>query len=117
MKKRVAIVTTGTWAQIQPGWGWRLRHSAWLLVPVLGFGCLSFIGFIYCAVTVQTRRWTILAALTAAASVLGMVLLATWTNSAGEPSNAALTYVFCCWFAQVILAVVVNKDYLLLRSR
>lgn len=115
--KRVAKVTTGTWAQVQPGWGWRLRHSVWLLAPVLGVGCLSFIGFVYCAITVQTRRWIVLAAVTTAASVLGMILMAIWTNSAGEPSNAAITYVFCCWFAQIVLAGVVTKDYLLLRSR
>jgi hypothetical protein len=38
---------------------WRLRHSAWLLAPILGIGILSFVGFVYVGLRVRTRKFWI----------------------------------------------------------
>lgn len=96
---------------------WRWRHSLWLLAPILGVGVLSFVGFVYCAVKVRERRWAVLATFSVVLTIVGYVLLSTWTNSAGDASNAASAYVFGLWAASVILGFVVNRDYLAWRAR
>ena len=95
---------------------WRWRHSAWLLAPVLGFGFFSFVGFAYCAIRVQEKAWTVLAAASAGLTVLGWILMSTWTDSLGEPSNAATVFILDLWIASIVIACVVNGDYLRWRA-
>ena len=96
---------------------WRWRHSRWLLAPILGFGVLSFVGFVYCAVKVRERRWTVLASVSVALTIVGYILLSTWTNSAGDGSHAANAYVIGLWIASVIFGFVANRDYLAWHAR
>lgn len=91
---------------------WKLRHSAWLLAPLLGFGVLSFVGFVYCAIRVRERRWTLLATASVALTVLGYVLIGSWTNSVGDPSDAAAAYLLGLWVVSVVFGLVVSRDYL-----
>ncbi|MEE6257002.1 ComEA family DNA-binding protein [Plantactinospora sonchi] len=39
--------------------GWRLRHSLWLILPIFGFGCLGGLGFIYVGLRARRRAWWI----------------------------------------------------------
>ena len=96
---------------------WRLRHSLWLLAPILGFGYLSFVGFVYCAVRVRERRWTILAVLSVSLTVIGFVLVATWSDGGNGTSTAAVMYVVDLWIVSVLFALVVNHDYLAWHAR
>lgn len=91
---------------------WRWRQSLWLLVPIFGIGLFSFAGFVYCAIRIRERKWIILAAASCAATILGWILLSVWTDAEGNPSTAAMTFILELWLASVILAVVVNFDYL-----
>lgn len=95
---------------------WRVRHSLWILAPVLGFGFFSFVGFVYCAARVRTRAWTVTAVATALLTVLGYILMGTWTNRAGDPTEAATVYMIDLWLASIVFAFVVNRDYLAWRA-
>jgi hypothetical protein len=96
--------------------GWRVRHSAWLLAPILGVGVFSCVGFIYCAVRVKTRRWTTVAVVATLASILSVVLDSVWQDSASNPSNAAISFMLMLWLASIVFGFVINRDYLGWRS-
>jgi hypothetical protein len=95
---------------------WRRRHSLWLLAPVLGFGLFSFVGFVYCAIRVRERKWTVLAAVSIALTVVGWTLVSTWTTSAGDATAAASAFVLGMWLTSIIFAVLINRDYLAWRA-
>lgn len=99
----------------RPMW-WRLRHSLWLLAPILGFGVLSCIGFIYCAIRVKSNRWIIVATSATCASILAVVLEILWEDSAGDPTSAAISFTVMWWLASIIFGFVINRDYLQWRS-
>lgn len=96
--------------------GWKIRHSLWLLAPVLGFGYLSFVGFVFCAMRIQTRKWVVLATISVALTVLGWILLASWTDASGAGTTAARVYLVELWLASIAFGLVVNRDYLRWRS-
>jgi hypothetical protein len=96
--------------------GWRVRHSLWILAPVIGFGFFSFLGFAYCAARVRTRAWTVVAVSATLLTVIGYILMATWTDSAGNPTNAATVYMIDLWLASIVFAFIVNRDYLTWRA-
>lgn len=95
---------------------WRLRHSVWLLAPILGFGVLSCIGFIYCAIRVRSIRWIIVAGSATCASILAVALDILWGDSAGDPSGASISFTLMWWLVSVIFGFVINRDYLQWRS-
>lgn len=95
---------------------WRWRHSAWLLAPILGFGYFSFVGFAYCAIRIQERKWTVLAVASSGLTLLGWILAIAWTDSLGDPSNAAIVFIIDLWIASIVMATVVNSDYLRWRA-
>jgi hypothetical protein len=91
---------------------WRVRHSAWLLAPVFGCGLLSFVGFVYCAIRVRQPKWTVVAAISVALTILGWILASTWTNADGDLSTGATVYIVELWLASILFALVINRDYL-----
>jgi len=108
---------------------WRLRHSAWLLAPILGCGMLSFVGFIYVAIRVQTKKFWIAAAVGSLGSAAVWVVLAltgdleeseSTTGKAAEStesmSDLGLGVVMAVWVALLVYAFVLNRDYLRWRS-
>lgn len=96
---------------------WKLRHSLWLLAPLLGVGVLSFVGFVYCAIRVKERKWTVLASISVLLTVVAWIFLGTWTDPSGNLTSAAGTYLFELWIVSIIFAVIVNRDYLAWRGR
>ena len=95
---------------------WRLRHSLWMLAPILGCGALSFVGFVYCAARIRTKAWTAVALSSVLLTFLGYILVSVWTDSKGNPSNAATIYLIDLWLGSIVFAVVINKDYLAWRA-
>ena len=92
-------------------WAWRVRHSAWILAPLLGCGFLSCIGFVYCAVRVREPRWIVLAAVSFVATVVGWILATAWTTASGEMTDGAAGYVIGLWLASLGLSGYVLPDY------
>ena len=95
---------------------WRVRHSAWLLAPILGIGFFSFIGFLYCAVRVQSPKWWKIAAGTGALTAVGWLLMSLFSESEGGGSDAAVGYILALWIGLIIYGFVVNRDYLRWRA-
>lgn len=95
---------------------WRIRHSLWMLAPILGLGFLSFVGFAYCAVRVRSRAWTVTAIGTVLLTVVGYILMGAWTDATGGPTTAAVVYMIDLWLASIVFAFVVNPDYLAWRA-
>lgn len=108
---------------------WRLRHSAWLLAPILGCGMLSFVGFIYVAIRVQNKKFWIAAAIGSLGSATIWTVLAL-TGDLEESSDTAskaaestesmsdlgLGVVLAVWAALLVYAFILNRDYLRWRA-
>lgn len=108
---------------------WRRLHSAWLLAVIFGFGLLSFVGFLYCAIRVRNRKWWTRAAVTGGLSALGWVLMSLFVESNGESpasttssdapgpaDDLAIGFVIALWIGSVIYGFVVNREYLRWRA-
>ncbi|WP_405113095.1 helix-hairpin-helix domain-containing protein [Micromonospora sp. NBC_01405] len=90
---------------------WRLLHSSWVLLPILGFSCFGGIGFLYVGIRARRAAWWI----------SGIVyLLAGWggligSGAAGKDSAASdwcLGLWFAAWVVSVMQALVVNVYWL-----
>jgi len=96
---------------------WRLRHSLWLLAPILGFGALSFVGFIYVAIRVGNRKFWLVAGIASVASVAVWVLSPDPDASASAASdNVFGAVLLAVWAGSVVLGIVINRDYLRWRA-
>ena len=99
---------------------WRTRHSAWLLAVILGFGLLSFVGFLYCAVRVGSRVWWRRAAVTFAATVPGWVVMSLFSSTDEQRADMLRMvpedYPIILWIVLTGYAFVVNRDYLRWRA-
>lgn len=94
---------------------WRMRHSAWLLAPILGLGVFGCIGFIYIAARTRSRKlWTI-AAIYCAISVVVSIGL-TVAPSAGPLSTAVGVVLLALWVGGTIHGVILNREYLRWRA-
>lgn len=109
---------------------WRRRHSAWLLAPILGFGMLSFVGFLYVAIRVQTKKFWVAAAVGSTGSAVVWIVMAlsgdldetsgtgttAATNSTDTTSDWGGGVALAVWAALLVYAVVLNRDYLRWRA-
>lgn len=97
---------------------WRIRHSAWLLGVILGVGLLSFVGFVYAAMRVRTRKFWIAMAVACAGSALCWIMSAdSEPGTQGEQiSDLGASIGLTVWALQVVYAVILNRDYLRWRA-
>ncbi|MCL2091842.1 MAG: helix-hairpin-helix domain-containing protein [Micrococcales bacterium] len=100
-------------ARLASRW-WRLRHSAWLLAPILGCGFLSGIGFLYTALRVRTRKFWIALVVAGLASTACIALMELYPDE--EPALVSLTW-WVCYLGMIVYAFVLNRDYLRWRAR
>ncbi|ALU39029.1 hypothetical protein AS188_03890 [Kocuria flava] len=96
---------------------WRLRHSAWLLAPILGLGLFSWVGFVYVAARTRKRRWWVIAAIYAGLGVL-LFVLDEAARSTGVQAFADVggLLLLGTWVGGVIHAFILNKEYLRWRA-
>jgi hypothetical protein len=114
---------TGTRPQGMPGTAyaplqdraWRLRHSAWLLAPIMGCGVLSFIGFLYVALRMRRRKYWMIAAAYIAVTVVAFILI-----PSGSEGDVTYTLggmlALGLWAVGIVHGLVVNREYLEWRS-
>jgi DNA uptake protein ComE-like DNA-binding protein len=53
---------TTTEPTLSSGW-WRLRNSAWILIPILSVGMLTWAAFLFVGIRAKNRKWLIFAAM------------------------------------------------------
>lgn len=85
---------------------WRILHSAWLLAPIFGLGIFSFVGFVYVAMRVRTRKFWIACAVTCLAS--GILFFIDTSRFAG--------LIILIWLGEIVYGFILNHDYLLWRA-
>lgn len=96
---------------------WRIRHSAWLLAPILGFGMLSFVGFLYVALRTRTRKFWTACVIACLASAFVWVGNAVWNERTSEGHGSwggGIT--FAVWVGLIIYGFILNRDYLRWRA-
>jgi len=96
--------------------GWRIRHSAWLLAPILGFGLFSWIGFVYVAARTRRVAWWITAAVYTDAGVTAMVLISISTGQQDPRLDIGVTLLLIGWLGGTLHAIFLNRDYLRWRA-
>nr|BFE66248.1 hypothetical protein GCM10020063_107740 [Dactylosporangium thailandense] len=95
--------------------GWRLRNSWWVVLVVLGLGCLSGTGFLYIGITARRPSWW---------GIGVAYLLLPWSalvaiNRLGEDSQLSTTLAvayFALWFASIVHALILNGSWLRWRA-
>ncbi|GAA3288632.1 helix-hairpin-helix domain-containing protein [Dactylosporangium vinaceum] len=95
--------------------GWRLRNSWWVLLTILGVGCLGGSGFLYIGITARKPLWWTFGIAYLVLPWAGLVAI----NRLGEDSQLstaiAVAY-FVLWFASVVHALILNGSWLRWRA-
>ncbi|WLS46437.1 hypothetical protein Q3V37_03950 [Micromonospora profundi] len=110
-------VPNGAWAAppppANPGaslW-WRILHSWWLLLPLVGMGCLGGAGFLYVGLRARRATWWIPGIVYAAAGIGAFVFLdgsGKRTTVGGWAAGALLAI----WVASIFHACLINSAWL-----
>ncbi|GAA4716461.1 ComEA family DNA-binding protein [Phytohabitans rumicis] len=99
----------------RPTFGWRVRHSWWLLFSILGFGCLNGVGFLYIGLRARRPEWWIPGIAYLVAAWAFFVLA---SNLA--PESAAATWFSMSWLAvwagSLLHACLINSAWLRWRA-
>ncbi len=98
---------------------WKARHSAWLLAPILGLGLLGFLGFLYVALRMRTRKaWLFALAVSLGTVMTWIMLYAPERSSAspGESDGVSGLLMLGFWISSIVAAFVLNSDYLTWRA-
>lgn len=97
---------------------WRVRHSAWLLAVIFGFGFFCFTGFLYCAIRVQSRKWWMTALITFGFALVLWVITfrADEVNGHTQVSDASGAYLMLVWAGSIAAGFALNRDYLRWRA-
>ncbi|GAA3738739.1 hypothetical protein GCM10022225_22140 [Plantactinospora mayteni] len=121
----MSYLPSGTWhAPVQPAptsappapsvW-WRIGHSWWLLLPVLGFSCLAGFGFLYIGLRARRPAWWL--------PGIGY-LVVSWTcfiliggvNQGTALSDWAAGIFLLSWLASITHAGILNSSWLRWRA-
>jgi hypothetical protein len=88
----------------------RLRHSWWLLWPILGFSCLGGAAFIYLGVRTKRAGWWI-----AGVVYLTLGWTAIYTLRDADPDGQlyrwAMGLAIGVWVAAIVHAIMINASW------
>lgn len=97
------------------GVGWRLRQSLWLLLPVLGFGCLGGIGLVYVGLRARRPAWWIPGIVYTLAGWFGFALVGV-SGRESAASNWGVGIWLGVGIAGVLHAALINTTWLRWRA-
>ncbi|GAA0460112.1 hypothetical protein Ade02nite_14300 [Paractinoplanes deccanensis] len=94
---------------------WRLGHSAWVLAPILSFGCLAGAGFLYVGLRARRASWWIPGIVY---SVVAFAFFAIGGEAEKDSAlqNVAYAVLIAAWAASVVHALVINVSWLRWRA-
>ncbi|WP_433208420.1 ComEA family DNA-binding protein [Dactylosporangium sp. CS-047395] len=95
--------------------GWRLRNSWWVLLVVLGVGCLGGTGFLYVGITARKPAWWSLGIAYLVLPWAGLVAINRLPRESSVSSAIAVAY-FALWFASIVHALILNGSWLRWRA-
>lgn len=94
---------------------WRLRHSLWLLAPILGCGMGTVVGFLYVALRIRQRKYWLIALGYGVVTAVALVLAG--QGPQGGPINSvAGAMLLLLWGGGIVHGLIVNPEYLRWRS-
>ncbi|WP_299444935.1 hypothetical protein [uncultured Phycicoccus sp.] len=87
---------------------------------ILGFGFVSFVGFLYCALRVRSRKWWFRAGVTFAVTVPGWLVVSVFESTEEQRGDMLRVvpedYLIILWIVLTGYGLVVNRDYLRWRA-
>ncbi|MFG2043191.1 ComEA family DNA-binding protein [Dactylosporangium sp. NPDC048998] len=95
--------------------GWRLRNSWWVLLTILGLGCLSGSGFLYVGITARRPAWWIIGVTYFVLAWSGLVAINRLPRDSQLSTAIAVGY-FALWFASIVHALILNGSWLRWRA-
>ena len=96
---------------------WRLRHSIWLLAPILGFGMLTWAAFLYIGTKAKRWDWLAAGALYAIATAFLFYVTDGTEGPQGKPNEWLGSALIAVWAAGIVHALLSNKAWLRWRSQ
>lgn len=99
---------------------WRLRHSIWMVGPILSLGILTWASFLYIGVKARRPDWLIAGVIYAIAAGVLFFFTDETPSPAGTPGGAADWVggsILALWVAGIVHAVLSNKSWLRWRAR
>jgi hypothetical protein len=93
---------------------WRVRHSAWMLPVLLGFGFMTWVGFAYIAARARKPIWTAVAVGYLAAAVTSVTV----SSMEGADSSSVVGGVIgtVTWVVGIVHAFLVRPSWLRWRA-
>jgi hypothetical protein len=92
--------------------GWRWRNSAWIIVPALSFGVLTWAAFLYAGTRARRRAWKLLAAGYFVAFVGGLASVPPEDEFGVRGAVTTFLWVIICWIGGTIHAILIRPQYL-----
>ncbi len=92
---------------------WRLLHSWWLLLPILGMSCLGGFGFIYVGFRAKRAAWWIAGIAYTLIGWTAFILVGESDTAIKEWATGA---VLAIWMATIVHAVLINSSWLRWRA-
>lgn len=97
--------------------GWRLRHSLWLLAPILGLGILTWAAFLYIGTRAHSRYWQVSGIGYAIIAAFLFIFIDSTEGPAGKPNEWVGGAIFALWLTGIVHAVLSNRSWLRWRSQ
>jgi hypothetical protein len=98
--------------------GWRVRHSLWLVAPLLGFGLLTWAAFLYIGLRTHHRPWLVASALYGTAAISVVAIISSSPAEGARPIDAVGGLILVLeWAVGFAHALVVNPRYLTMLGR
>jgi hypothetical protein len=94
---------------------WRVRHSWWLLLPVLGFSCLGGSGFVYVGIRARRPAWWI-AGIVYIVVGWAAFLVVGESDEASALSDWGVGVFLAVWIASILHAILINPSWLRWRA-
>src|SRR5690348_14196695 len=96
---------------------WRLRHSIWLLAPILGFGMLTWAAFLYIGTKAKRWDWLVAGIVYAIATAVTFYFIDGTEGPQGHENEWTGSAALAIWLAGIVHGLLSNKGWLRWRSQ